>query len=58
MGSKRLLIIAAGAVLFASVSLAQARATNQTDEAARADNAANVLSEIMEAPDQGIPEAL
>src|ERR1051326_6699523 len=58
MGSKKLLSIAAGAVLFASLSLAQARATNQTDEAARADNAANVLSEIMEAPDQGIPEAL
>jgi hypothetical protein len=37
MGSKRLLIIAAGAVLFASVSLAQARAANQTDEAARVD---------------------
>jgi lipid-binding SYLF domain-containing protein len=30
----------------------------QTDEAARAQNAANVLGEIMEAPDQGIPEAL
>jgi len=60
MGTKKHLIIAAvaAAVLLAAVSLAQARAGNQADEVARADNAANVLSEIMEAPDQGIPEGL
>jgi lipid-binding SYLF domain-containing protein len=62
MGSKRL--IAAAAVLalscYSPVLLAQTRASTnkQTDEAARAENAANVLGEIMEAPDQGIPEAL
>jgi lipid-binding SYLF domain-containing protein len=64
MGSKRFLIIAAAAVLalncYSPVLSAQTRtsATKQTDETARAENAANVLSEIMEAPDQGIPEAL
>jgi lipid-binding SYLF domain-containing protein len=64
MGSKRLLIIAAAAVLalswYSPLLSAQTRtsSTNQTDEAARAQNAANVLSEIMEAPDQGVPEAL
>ena len=64
MGSKRFLIIAAAAVLalscYASVSLTQARASTAkpTDEAVRTEHAADVLSEIMEAPDQGIPEAL
>jgi lipid-binding SYLF domain-containing protein len=64
MGSKRFLIIAAAAVLalscYSPVLSAQTRTNTaqQTDEAARAQNAANVLSEIMEAPDQGIPEAL
>jgi lipid-binding SYLF domain-containing protein len=64
MKPKRLLIIAAAALLAlngdASVLSAQTRtdATKPSDEAARAQTAANVLSEIMEAPDQGIPEAL
>jgi lipid-binding SYLF domain-containing protein len=64
MGSKRLLIIAAAAVLalswYSPLLSAQTgtSSTKQSDEAARAENAANVLSEIMEAPDQGIPEAL
>ena len=64
MGSKRVLTITAVVVLalssYAAVSLSQAHTitTKQSDEAARAENAATVLSEIMEAPDQGIPEAL
>jgi lipid-binding SYLF domain-containing protein len=64
MGSKRLLIIAAAAILalswYSPLLSAQTgtSSTKQSDEAARAENAANVLSEIMEAPDQGIPEAL
>jgi lipid-binding SYLF domain-containing protein len=64
MGSKRFLIIAAAAVLalncYSPVLSAQTRSstTKQTDETARAENAATVLSEIMEAPDQGIPEGL
>jgi lipid-binding SYLF domain-containing protein len=64
MGSKRFLIVTGTVVLalncYAAVSLTQARigATKQSDEAVRAENAASVLSEIMEAPDQGIPEAL
>jgi lipid-binding SYLF domain-containing protein len=64
MGSKRVLTIAAVVVLalssYAAVSVSQAHTstTKQSDEAARAENAATVLSEIMEAPDQGIPEAL
>src|SRR5690242_13763810 len=64
MGSKRLLIIAAATVLalswYSPLLSAQTAtsSTKQSDEAARAENAANVLSEIMEAPDQGIPEAL
>jgi len=61
MRSKRLLIIAVAAVLALSCSpmlSAQTRTTKQTDEAARAETSANVLTEIMEAPDQGIPEAL
>ena len=62
MGSKRLLIIAATAVLalncYSPVLSAQTRAAKQTDESARASNAATVLGEIMDAPDQSIPEAL
>jgi lipid-binding SYLF domain-containing protein len=64
MRSKRLLVIAAAAVLalntYSPMLLAQPRASTakQSDESERAENAANVLSEIMEAPDQGIPEAL
>jgi len=64
MRSKRLLVIAAVAVFalswYSPVLSAQTRAstTKQTDEAARAENAANVLAEIMEAPDQGVPDAL
>jgi lipid-binding SYLF domain-containing protein len=64
MRSKRFLIVAAAAVVAlvcsAAVSLSQARtgATEQTDEGVRAEHAASVLGEIMEAPDQGIPEGL
>jgi lipid-binding SYLF domain-containing protein len=64
VGSKRFLIITGVVVLaltcYAPVSLTQARngAAKQSDETALAENAATVLSEIMEAPDQGIPEAL
>jgi lipid-binding SYLF domain-containing protein len=64
MGSKRLLIITAAAVLalscFSPLLLGQTRTstTKQTDEADRAEHAATVLSEIMEAPDQGLPEVL
>ncbi len=63
MRSKKMLIIAAGTVLaltyYASVSLTQSGGkTKQTDEGARAENAASVLAEIMDAPDQGIPEGL
>jgi lipid-binding SYLF domain-containing protein len=63
MKLKRLLTIAAAVVLALgsySALLAQNRAstTKPSDEAVRAENAAAVLGEIMEAPDQGIPEAL
>jgi lipid-binding SYLF domain-containing protein len=64
MRSKKILIIAAAAVAalscYASVSFTQTATdeTKQTDEAVRAQHAASVLGEIMEAPDQGIPEAL
>src|SRR5579864_7325719 len=64
MRSRRLLIMTAAAVFalgcYASVSSAQAKTgtAKQSDEGARAANAADVLSEIMEAPDQGIPDAL
>ncbi len=62
MGPNRLLIIAAAAVLalncYSPVLSAQTRAAKQTDESARASNAATVLGEIMDAPDQSIPEAL
>jgi lipid-binding SYLF domain-containing protein len=59
-----LLIIAAAVAivlsLYAPLLSAQTRASTakQSDETARAENAASVLGEIMEAPDQGIPEAL
>jgi lipid-binding SYLF domain-containing protein len=64
MGSKRVFIIAVAALLalcwYSPLLSAQSRAsaTKPTDEAARAENAAAVLGEIMEAPDQGIPDAL
>jgi lipid-binding SYLF domain-containing protein len=61
MRSKRLITIAA-AIVFAvscySTLMAQYSARRPTDEAVRAGNAAGVLAEIMEAPDQGIPDAL
>ena len=63
MRSTRLFTTAAAVVLAMgsySALLAQNRATTSkpSDEAVRAENAAAVLREIMEAPDQGIPEAL
>jgi len=64
MGSKKFLIIAAAAALALPCYLpalsAQSgtSAVKQSDEAERASNAANVLKEIMEAPDQSIPEGL
>jgi lipid-binding SYLF domain-containing protein len=64
MGSKRFLIIAAAVALtltwYSLLLSAQTGtgAAKPSDEAARAENAAGVLSEIMEAPNQGIPKAL
>jgi lipid-binding SYLF domain-containing protein len=63
MRAKRLLTIIATIVVSVccySALLAQNRASasKSTDEAMRAENAAAVLGEIMDAPDQGIPEAL
>jgi lipid-binding SYLF domain-containing protein len=58
MGSKRLLSIAAAAVLALSYTPMVLTQAKQSDEGRRAANAAAVLGEIMEAPDQGIPEAL
>jgi lipid-binding SYLF domain-containing protein len=69
MGSKKFLtkkFLTIGAIMalalssYAAVPLTQVRAstTEQSDEATRAENAATVLGEIMEAPDQGIPEVL
>src|SRR5437870_9329314 len=64
MITKKLFIITAGVVFalscYASVSLTEPRASaaKPSDESARAEHAASVLQEIMEAPDQGIPEAL
>lgn len=56
---KRLFTIAAATVIAlscnGSTSLAQGK---QTDQGERASKAASVLKEIMEAPDQNIPEAL
>jgi lipid-binding SYLF domain-containing protein len=62
--SKMFLIIAAAAALALPFYLpalsAQSRtsAVKQSDEAARAEKAASVLKEILDAPDQGIPEGL
>lgn len=64
MGSKKILFIAAAAAIVLAcntpVFLTQSRAAaaKQSDEAERAQNAANVLAEIMGAPDQSIPESL
>jgi lipid-binding SYLF domain-containing protein len=64
MRSKKLVSLAAAVAivlsLYSALLSAQTRASTvkQSDETARAENAASVLSEIMEAPDQGIPEAL
>jgi lipid-binding SYLF domain-containing protein len=64
MKSKRFLIIGAAVIVAltcsAAVSTTAARTSpaKETDEAVRAEHAASVLGEIMEAPDQGIPEAL
>jgi lipid-binding SYLF domain-containing protein len=63
MGSKRFLILAAAAAIVLAwhspVLSTQTRATVKlSDEADRAQTAANVLAEIMDAPDRGIPEAL
>jgi lipid-binding SYLF domain-containing protein len=64
MGLKKFLIIAAFAALTLPCYLpalsaqSSTSAVKQSDEAERATNAANVLKEIMEAPDQGIPEGL
>jgi lipid-binding SYLF domain-containing protein len=58
-------IIIGAAVIAALTCFAAASSTaaltspaNQTDEGMRAEHAGSVLGEIMEAPDQGIPEAL
>ena len=64
MRSKRFLVIAAAAVVSvicsAAVLSTQPRTSpgKPTDEGMRAEHAGSVLGEIMEAPDQGIPEAL
>jgi lipid-binding SYLF domain-containing protein len=64
MNSKRFLVIAAaaavGVICSAAVLSTQPRTSpgKQTDESMRAEHAGSVLGEIMEAPDQGIPEAL
>jgi len=61
MRSTRLLTIAAAIALAVScytTLMAQYKARKPTDEAVRAGNAAAVLAEIMEAPDQGIADAL
>ena len=63
MRSKGLLMIGAMVALIAACSFAAgAQGSKSTakpsDEAVRAEHAAAVLADIMEAPDQGIPEAL
>ena len=63
MRSKRVFTIVAAAVFAVggySALLAEKRASSPkiSDETARAESAAAVLAEIMDAPDQGIPEAL
>src|SRR5678810_560783 len=60
---KRFLVIAAaGALVLSYPTFLSAQTptntTKQSDEGERAASAAAVLAEIMEAPDQGIPEAL
>lgn len=59
--TRRLLTLAAALVLAVScysTLFAQYNARKPTDEAVRAGTAAAVLAEIMEAPDQGIPDGL
>jgi lipid-binding SYLF domain-containing protein len=64
MRSKRLLIIGAAVIVALACSaavsstVAGSSAAKQSDEGMRAEHAASVLGEIMDAPDQGIPEAL
>jgi lipid-binding SYLF domain-containing protein len=62
MRSTKLLTIAAVVVLavgsYSALAQSRASTTKPSDEAVRAQNAAAVLGEIMEAPDQGIPDAL
>lgn len=62
MGSKRFLLTGTAAVLalsFYVVALGQnGGAAKATDESVRAEHAARVLSEIMDAPDQSIPKSL
>ncbi len=61
MGSRRFLVItAAAAIVLACYSPTFLTQTpkKQSDEADRAQTAASVLAEVMDAPDQGIPEAL
>ena len=61
MRSNRLFIIAAATLAllcYSPLLSAQAKAAVHTDESERAENAATVLADIMEAPDQGIPDAL
>jgi lipid-binding SYLF domain-containing protein len=62
--SKRLLILATAVALALFYYLpglsarSRTSAVKQSDEAARASKAASVLKEILDAPDQGIPEGL
>jgi lipid-binding SYLF domain-containing protein len=59
MVSKKVLVAAISVALgLSGYSLVLLAHHQQTDESARADKAATVLSEIMDAPDQRIPEAL
>lgn len=64
MGSRKFLVIVSIAAIlltcYSPVQSAQSGSSpkKKSDEAERAANAANVLAEIMEAPDQGIPENL
>jgi lipid-binding SYLF domain-containing protein len=58
MGSKRFLIIAFVAAILVAGQIPMQSAQKQSDEAKRAANAADVLAEIMAAPDQSIPEGL
>jgi lipid-binding SYLF domain-containing protein len=62
MKSIAVLIVIAAAIFaltfYSPATSAQTRPAKPSEEAVRAQNAANVLSEIMAAPDQGIPDAL